>query len=278
MPILRDLAGSDGDWPAGLINPDEVPRPIAAFGVIGLTTGIELAPHRHRKAQLLMALRGILTCEAENGLWMVPPNCALWIPGGTLHAIQVSGTIEGYNAFIDPAETAAMPAHCCTVAVTPLLVALLVRASALPQLYPEAGAEARLVTVLLDEIAAAPEERLHLPMPKDDRLRRLAALMMAAPGERGTLEQWARRTGLSGRTLARLLARETGMSFGQWRQRLTIMLALQRMAEGAPVQQVALDLGYESASSFVTMFRKVLGAPPAQYMARQRETDSIRIP
>ncbi|WP_044562680.1 helix-turn-helix domain-containing protein [Azospirillum sp. B4] len=278
MPILKDLPSDDAGWPADLIDPDEVPRPIAAFGIIGMTTGIELAPHRHHRAQLLMALRGILTCEAENGLWMVPSNCAIWIPGGTLHAIKASGMIEGYNAFIDPAVTAAMPAYCCTVTVTPLLAALMMRAAALPQLYPEDGAEARLVTVLLDEIAAAPEERLHLPMPTDERLRRLAALMMADPGERGSMEQWARRAGLSERTLARLLTRETGMSFGPWRQRLTIMLALQRMAEGAPVQQVALDLGYESASSFVTMFRKVLGAPPAQYMARQHGGEKLKSP
>ncbi|MEA1676277.1 helix-turn-helix transcriptional regulator [Nitrospirillum sp. BR 11163] len=278
MPILRELPADDRDWPGDLIDPDDVPRPVAAFGIIGFTNGIELAPHRHRKAQLLLALRGILTCEAESGLWLVPPNCALWIPADTLHSITVSGTIEGYNAFIDPAVAAVLPARCCTVSAAPLLTALLVRAASLPQLYPEDGPDARLVTVLLDEIAAAPEERLHLPMPTDARLRRLVELMMADPGQRGTMEQWAKRLGMSERTLARLLSRETGMSFGQWRQQLTILLALQRMADGAPVQQVALDLGYESASSFVTMFRKALGSPPAQYMARQRGAEPLRNP
>ncbi|MDG3441491.1 AraC family transcriptional regulator [Nitrospirillum amazonense] len=278
MPILRELPSNDQDWPGDLMDPDDVPRPIAAFGIIGFTNGIELAPHRHRKAQLLLAPRGVLTCEAESGLWLVPPNCALWIPAETLHSLKVSGTVDGYNAFIDPAVAAILPAHCCTVSATPLLTALLMRAASLPQLYPEDGPDARLVTVLLDEIAAAPEERLHLPMPTDARLRRLVALMMADPGQRGTMEQWAKRVGMSERTLARLLTRETGMSFGQWRQQLILMLALQRMAEGAPVQQVALDLGYESASSFVTMFRKALGSPPAQYMARQRGAEPLRNP
>lgn len=35
----------------------------------------------------------------------------------------------------------------------------------------------------------------------------------------------------------------------------------------SPVQRVASDLGYESASGFVTMFRKTLGVAPARYMA-----------
>jgi AraC-like DNA-binding protein len=43
------------------------------------------------------------------------------------------------------------------------------------------------------------------------------------------------------------------------------------MARGTSVQQVAMDLGYGSASSFVTMFRKALGTSPARYMAHRRE-------
>ena len=72
---------------------------------------------------------------------------------------------------------------------------------------------------------------------------------------------------MSERTLARLVVAETGMSYGRWRQQLGIVLAIQRMAEGASVQKVAGDLGYESAGSFVTMFRKALGTSPGRYMS-----------
>jgi AraC-like DNA-binding protein len=78
---------------------------------------------------------------------------------------------------------------------------------------------------------------------------------------------WARQSGLSQRTLERLITSETGLSFGRWRQQLNILLALQWMAEGSTVQQVAFDLGYESAGSFVTMFRKALGSSPGRYMS-----------
>jgi AraC-like DNA-binding protein len=264
MPILDSLdAGSD---------PDQVPRPVVAFGMLLATPGIELGPHRHRKAQLLLTLRGVLTCEVESGLWLVPPNCAIWIPGGALHAIKASGTIEGYNAFIEPSAGIRLPASCCTVSVAPLLRELLIRAASLPVDYPEGGRESRLVTLLLEEAAEAPVERLHLPMPTDERLRRIIEMMIAEPAQRGTMAGWARRAGLSERSLARILTRETGMSFGRWRQQLAILLALQWMAKGASVQQVALDLGYESAGSFVTMFRKVLGTTPGRYMSTLRQT------
>ena len=57
------------------------------------------------------------------------------------------------------------------------------------------------------------------------------------------------------------------MSFGHWRQQLHLLVALQRLDQGASIQTVALDLGYEGASAFVTMFRKALGKPPARYLA-----------
>ena len=59
------------------------------------------------------------------------------------------------------------------------------------------------------------------------------------------------------------------MSFGRWRQQLHIILALQWLSEGASVQSVAIDLGYERASSFVLMFRKALGTSPARYMTQR---------
>lgn len=63
------------------------------------------------------------------------------------------------------------------------------------------------------------------------------------------------------------------MSFGHWRRQLHVMLALQRLTKGETVQRVALDLGYESASGFVTMFRKAVGKPPARYLAEKTAAD-----
>lgn len=58
-------------------------------------------------------------------------------------------------------------------------------------------------------------------------------------------------------------------SFGRWRQQLGVMLAVQWLAGGASIQQVAADLGYESVPSFVTMFRKTVGTWPGRYMAER---------
>jgi AraC-like DNA-binding protein len=263
MPMLTGLQAEE--W----IDPDDVDRPIVAYGAVMSELGdVELEPHRHRKGQLILVQRGALSCEVEGGLWTVPPQSAIWIPGDAVHAIRGSG-LEGYNAFIAPEAAGDLPKTCCAVSVGPLLRALLMRAANLPALYEETGPTCRLIAVLLDEIAAAPVENLHLPMPADARLRRLVEHLIAAPAERGTMRSWAGRIGVSERTFARLVARETGMSFGRWRQQLSLMMAIKALAEGATIQQVAADLGYESVPSFVTMFRKALGISPGRYMSER---------
>lgn len=265
MPILTDSSQSS-DW----IEPDEVPRRVVAYGIASKKIGtIELDMHRHAKSQILLVQRGALSCQVEGGLWIVPPRSAVWIPSGALHAIKATGALEGYSAFVAPDVDAHLPRRCCTVSVTPLLRELLFRAASLPLYYVEDGANSRLMAVLLDEIAAADVENLHLPMPADARLRALIDLMMAAPAQRGSLHGWAKRAGMSERTLVRLISRETGMSLVRWRQQLAVMLAVQWLAGGASIQQVAADLGYESVPSFVTMFRKTLGTSPGRYMAER---------
>ncbi|RZN35722.1 hypothetical protein CWO90_02495 [Bradyrhizobium sp. Leo121] len=139
-----------------------------------------------------------------------------------------------------------------------------------PLWSPTASRWSRPASSLIFTVAVAPVGKLHLPMPTDRRLRKIVDMMMADPSAQATMEIWAKRAGLSERTLARMIARQAGMTFGRWRQQLNIVLALQWLAGGATIQQVAMDLGYESAGSFVTMFRKTLGTTPGRYMAERQ--------
>jgi hypothetical protein len=45
-----------------------------------LIKGMELEVHPHRRAQFVLPLRGVVRCEADQGVWIVPPRCAVWIP------------------------------------------------------------------------------------------------------------------------------------------------------------------------------------------------------
>ncbi len=252
--------------------PENVPRAIVAVGGYMVTKGMELPIHEHRKAELILTLRGIVRCEADQGVWIVPPRCAVWIPDNVPHSVTFAGNVEVYVLFVEPDAAPALPRQCSTLSISPLLESLLLHATQMPVLYDVDGADGRIATVLLDQLSVAPVEKLNFPMPVDAKLRKIAAAMVADPSDRATIDDWGRRIAVAPRTLTRALRRETGMSFGRWRQQLHILIALQRLDQGASVLTVALDLGYADASAFVTMFRKALGKPPARYLAERRTT------
>ena len=132
-----------------------------------------------------------------------------------------------------------------------------------------------MIEVLLDEIRTAPRQRMHLPMPRDRRLLRIASQLLADPADDRSLAQWAQWAGLSPRTLTRHFRDETTLSFAQWRQQARLAEALRRSAEGDSVADIAHELGFSSPSAFVTVFRRHFGCPPGRYLARAAASPSI---
>lgn len=122
-----------------------------------------------------------------------------------------------------------------------------------------------MLTVIMDQIRSMRIAPLELPIPGDVRLNRIYKRLSINPGDRRTLEHWGREVGATGRTLTRLFRREIGMSFSQWRQQLRILEALKRLAIKEPVTTIAIDLGYDSPSAFIAMFKMTFGKTPGQY-------------
>lgn len=261
MPILENLDV--------FVDVDSVSRDVVTLGLKLVTSRIESDVHHHRRAQCIMALSGLLTCEAEEGIMIIPPGTALWIPPGVQHRTMFSGKVEGYNAFIEPAVARDLPVKCCSLVASPLLRELLVRTAGYPMDLADGGMESRVASLLIEEISISKVGQLHLPMPGDPRLRAIFQNIMESPADRRTMKDWAKHAAMSERTFARLVVAETGMSFGRWRQQISVVLALRWMAQGSSIQQVADGLGYENVGSFVTMFRKAMGKPPGRYMATQ---------
>ncbi|WP_206244112.1 AraC family transcriptional regulator [Novosphingobium terrae] len=250
-------------------------RPISSMIV---NEGWQKDRHAHRRAQLLLSVRGLITSEVESGLWLVPSHNALWIPPGISHSVRCTGDVEIYLVFMDEAIISALPDECCTLAISPLLRELIRAVSELPPLYDETGPPAPLIQTMLNELATAPVEQLHLPVPADPRLRKVTDGWAADPADRAKLGVWASRIGMSERSLSRLVLEQTGMSFVRWRQQFQIMLALERLARGVSVQTIAFDLGYETPSAFIAMFRKILGASPNRYLARAEKRPTRTTP
>jgi AraC-like DNA-binding protein len=62
------------------------------------------------------------------------------------------------------------------------------------------------------------------------------------------------------------------MSLRAWRLRLRLFKAIELLCGDAPITDIALDLGYASASAFIYMFRNEMGYSPLQYRSKLRGT------
>ena len=238
-------------------------RPAVAAMPKDFAAGFEILPHRHRRAQLIYATAGIMRVSTDDGVWIVPPQRALWMPGGVQHSIAMLSDTTMRTLYVREDAAAFMPSACRVLSVSPLLRELIVRATELPVQYDEAGPAGHVVALILAELQGLQSLALQLPMPRDARLRGVCQALLAAPGDPRPLEAWARSINTSARTLARRFQSETGLSFGAWRQQARVLEAMGRLGGGEPVTQVALDLGYESVSAFSAMFRRATGAPPS---------------
>ncbi|MEV6156813.1 AraC family transcriptional regulator [Nonomuraea sp. NPDC052129] len=135
---------------------------------------------------------------------------------------------------------------------------------------PRPGAYERLRAVVIDELAETPEQSLHLPEPRDDRLRAVTDLLHADPGRTATLAELGRTVGASERTLSRLFHTELGMSFHRWRTILRVHHALVHLTDGRSVTETATECGWSNPSSFIEAFTEVVGQTPGRYQADLR--------
>lgn len=227
--------------------------------------GHHIRPHWHSRAQFVYAIAGTMRVRTARHAWIVPPSRALWIPAHTAHEIQMYGVVAMHSAYVNETASAGMPAVCAVLEVTSLARELIVRAAALPVAYDEGGDDGLLMRLLMAEIRRLPRSALDLPLPESADLTQLCERILADLSKRRSSVHDAGEMSTSTRTLYRRFLIETGITFARWKQQARLLESIRRLAEGAPVTAVAIDLGYESPSAFSTMFRRALGVAPRTF-------------
>jgi AraC-like DNA-binding protein len=244
---------------------------LIAFVVDDLPPEQESSWHSHLRGQFMYVESGLVCVRTRLGLWTLTPHRVGWMPPGEEHTVSVIQPTRGWGAFVAPQAATGMPSEPSVLGANELMRALVHRAANWADSDQLDSEQQHIMEVLMDEMRRAriADHPLHLPMPEDRRLMRVAQNLLTQPHDNRSLEAWADWAGLSARSLSRLFRRETGCSFAQWRQQARLSRALERLAVGDPVSEVADALGYGSVSAFVAMFRRHFGQPPARYFAQR---------
>ncbi|MBB5369192.1 MULTISPECIES: AraC family transcriptional regulator [unclassified Janthinobacterium] len=229
--------------------------------------------HVHPEGQLYLALQGLIVVEAGDVRTVLPPGHIGWIPpglrhGASAHSQHATGSLVGLTIYLAPALCQTLPAISQAWRMTPLIDAVLDRLRELPPHTSLDARHVRLLDVLLDELAHTPAEALRLVMPRHPRLLQMAAAIAHDPADGRSLDAWADALGLSRRSVTRHFREETGMSLIAWRQLARLQRGMELLHAGEAVTTVALTLGYDSVSSFIALFRRVLGTTPARFAGR----------
>ncbi|KAF1370531.1 AraC family transcriptional regulator [Yokenella regensburgei] len=246
-------------------NPDSLQQPV--IGVQSELGDHDSGLHRHRMGQLMFTRAGCIRLTMHDGetLCLLPPMKVAWIPGGVSHRAEMRSTVDYRSIWFEPAAFMALPKEAKVLNVTPLLRELLERIAATPfDADWQASPERHLAALCVAELENAQAMPMTLRFPQDKRLSALTGDELPPP-----LHVLAGSTGASERTITRLFLRDTGLSYQQWRQQWRLMKAVELLATGARVTDVASHLAFASDSAFIQFFRTMTGTTPREYVLQQ---------
>ncbi len=111
-----------------------------------------------------------------------------------------------------------------------------------------------------------PDIALSAPtVPRAGGARALAEELLRDPALDLTLEQWASRVLCSARSLRRGFVADTGLTFEQWRLACRLSAAVELLAAGYDVDQVAARIGFASRNGLTRAFKQRFGRTPHEF-------------
>jgi AraC-like DNA-binding protein len=235
--------------------------------------GTRLGTHMHREAQLVYAARGTMQVTTPKGRWLVPPDRAVWVPARLEHSIDVLADIEMRTLYFDLEWLARQQRGEGLDAEYVMRVSRLLHETILALFDNRNDSKSArvLIELALLELHAAEDSATFIPLPHEPRCRRAADIVLNDPTGVHEIETLAQVVGTSARTLSRLFASETQLSFKSWCQRARIAAAIERLStvNNVSVKQLASDLGYASVPAFSHAFRQVTGKTPTEFAGKQ---------
>jgi AraC-like DNA-binding protein len=225
--------------------------------------------HRHRGGQFIIVDSGISHLRTEFGAWIIPAPRVGWVPPGVRHASRTSGRGRGWVVLAPASSSRGLPRNVCVLQVSALMRASL---ECLTHAAPQDFARHRLLwRVVASEMRYATPEQFEVPMPNTPKILQAVQGVLQCPTIDKDLNQLSRVAGMSRRSFTRHFRRETGLSFALWLRAVIAHHAMERIASGHKVSSVALDVGYDSVSAFIAMFRRKYGAAPRAFLRKHSD-------
>lgn len=190
-----------------------------------------------------------------------------------MHRVIAAGNTSLRSIFLDPDDAHLPEVRSEVLNVSPLLHELVNEAG---KYYGEietgtaADQMLRLIALLLFQSKAAAG---YVDVPRITHPRLVAAFEGTAASGAAfelTAEALANRLALSPRQFRRLIQDNIGMSFKDWRALARVRKAVERLASGESLSNVATELSFSSSSALGVVFKRHTGMTPSAFVRMQR--------
>src|SRR5271169_3660510 len=162
---------------------DQRGAPLAEIASVSadLPHGHVIPEHSHPEDQLLFASSGVMTLSTKQGVWVVPPMRAVWIPADTPHSVAMSGAVSMRTLYFLSELCRTLRGKCFVMNVSALLRELILHACKFKRLSKRALAERRIIEMIVEQLKAVDSIPLQLPHPTDARAMRVVNMLLAEP-------------------------------------------------------------------------------------------------
>ncbi|MFD2447476.1 hypothetical protein ACFSQE_02735 [Vogesella fluminis] len=119
---------------------------------------------RHDWGEFVFSFSGVIELTVGSRQYLTPPHYGLWLPPQTEHGASTRS--EACYCVLDIASDLCdrLPMAVCTLAVGPIIKAILADLVARQVDYPRNDDDERLMQVLVDQMSLAPRQDTYLPI------------------------------------------------------------------------------------------------------------------
>jgi AraC-like DNA-binding protein len=226
--------------------------------------------HSHDLHEIVYAFQGVAEVETHASRYLLPPQRAMWIPAGLEHCTTLN-RVRSVAVFFDPAMIPGACPRARVLGAAPVLREMMIYATRWPISRPLADPTSDAffeALALVTREAIEDEAPLCLPNTTDPVASAVAAVTQAGLAE-ATSERVCAAVGISERTLRRRFRSATGMSWHEYLLASRLLRAMALLTERRrSVLEVAIEVGFESASAFARAFARFTGETPTSYRTR----------
>lgn len=228
--------------------------------------------HSHKKGQFLYTEGGVVFVKTPMKTFFLPARHYMWIAPGVDHSIH-PGTPEVlmrnlYFPVLNNDDE--FFRHTGVYPVGDLILQMMMFTSRWHgNIYQSDTTNYTILEAFKFLLAKTSKYNLPLalPLPKDLRLQQVVSYLESHTADELLFNDLATKFGFSPRSLSRLFQKDLGMSFIQYFTVLRMLKALQLLLEkGMSVNEVALNVGYNSLPTFSNTFQKIVGMRPSEYV------------